>query len=995
MKYITKTLYIVCFVLAYFCVNTSYAQDLITLKGLVSDESGEPIIGANVLVKGSTNGTITDFDGRFTLNVPKNSTLEISFIGYETKSIQIKNNKALNIVLQPNSYMLDAVVVVGYGTLSRKDITGSVASMAGNDLIKAMDANVTESLGGKISGVNITKSSNRPGAGMSMEIRGKSSLTGSNSPLYVIDGVPSYNGLDFINAADIQSIEVLKDASSTAIYGSRGANGVVLVTTKGATKREGFTIDYNGYVGLKTPTNIPDMIGNMGNGLEYYDYRTLLWKRKYGEGSLARPDFLTDAEKLRIKNGEFYDWIRELASNSMVVEHSLSGSGGTEKTSYSLGLGYIKNDGFIGNESYERYTANIGLEHKITNKFTFGLRNYLAVSKTDHGSNDALLNAYLIPPIVSPYDENGNYLFNCQPTSSKINPFIQVENNIRQTDAFYANLVGFLEYKPIKGLSIKTQAALQYNSSTYGEWVGTMTQQNSGVTPPSATRKEDNSQTILWENIVNYNKTFADVHRLNATAVFSMQKDASKGSEASVENLPYESLWHALGTAENIRNLSSYYFETKMMSSVLRLNYSYDDRYTLTLTGRYDGTSRLAADNRWGFMPSVAVAWQIKNENFLKDVDWISSLRPRISYGKSGKEGHLRHDITWLRLEQSRYSLGDSGVNGFGFGNQRADKNLRWEMSSELNFGLDFSFFRDRLSGSIELYNKQTSDLILNRKVSSLNGYVDYTQNIGKVSNKGIEIALNSTNIESKNFTWKTDLTFSMNRNAIEDLWGDKKDDVSNRWFIGHPIGVVYDFKQLGIWQEEEAEEAAIYGASPGHIKVWDKDGNKVLDERDYEILGSSNPDCIIGLTNTFYVKDFDFSVFLYSRIGGLYSDEFQYMFTAWDNEHWNKLDVEYWTPENRNNKWPAVASQSYNTQVLGKVSGTFLKVKHITLGYTLPTSIAKKMHMTQCRAYLSVQNPFTFSSYLGSDPEIIGENVYSQMSLYPMTFSFGLNLKF
>ena len=276
-----------------------------------------------------------------------------------------------------------------------------------------------------------------------------------------------------------------------------------------------------------------------------------------------------------------------------------------------------------------------------------------------------------------------------------------------------------------------------------------------------------------------------------------------------------------------------------------------------------------------------------------------------------------------------------------------------------------------------------------------MNGYVDYTQNIGKVSNKGIEIALNSTNIESKNFTWKTDLTFSMNRNAIEDLWGDKKDDVSNRWFIGHPIGVVYDFKQLGIWQEEEAEEAAIYGASPGHIKVWDKDGNKVLDERDYEILGSSNPDCIIGLTNTFYVKDFDFSVFLYSRIGGLYSDEFQYMFTAWDNEHWNKLDVEYWTPENRNNKWPAVASQSYNTQVLGKVSGTFLKVKHITLGYTLPTSIAKKMHMTQCRAYLSVQNPFTFSSYLGSDPEIIGENVYSQMSLYPMTFSFGLNLKF
>lgn len=974
-----------------------YAQTSknVQVRGVVKDQSGEPVVGATVILKGTMTGTSAGVNGSFQINAPQNGTLIVSSIGYESQEVPIGGKTALDVTLAQSENMLEAVVAVGYGTLSKKDVTGSVASLSGSELVKAMDANITESLSGRVGGVLITKSSNRPGAGMNIEIRGKSSLTGSNNPLYVVDGIPSYGGIGHLNASDIESLEVLKDASSTAIYGSRGANGVVIVTTKGATRQEGFTIDYNGYVGVKTPTNIPDMIGDKGNGMEYYDYRTLLWKRKYGEGSLAREDFLTEKEKTRIRNGEFYDWIRELSSNSVITEHNISASGGTAKTSYTLGLGYLLNDGFIGKESYDRYTVNIGLEHRMSKKFTLGVRSYIAVSNTDHGSNDALLSAYLIPPIVSPYDDKGDYLFNCQPTSSKINPFVQIENNIMETEAFYANVVGYLEYKPIEGLSIKTQAAMQYNSDRYGEWIGTMTQQNEGVKPPSAWRKENRSQTLLWDNIVSYNKTINDDHRINATAVFSMQKDAGEGSAANVENIPYKSLWHAIGTAENIKDLSSYYNENKMMSAVLRLNYSFKDRYVITLTGRYDGTSRLAEGNRWGFMPSAAVAWQIKNENFLRDVEWISSLRPRLSYGKSGKEGHLRHDITWQRLDQSRYSFDGQGENGFGLGGSRADKNLRWEMSTEVNFGLDFGFFDNRLSGTVEVYNKDTKDLILNRKVSSLNGYTEYTQNIGRVGNKGVEVSLNTINIKKRDFTWKTDFSFSLNRNAIKDLWGDKKDDVANRWFIGQPIGVYYDLKQLGIWQENEAEEAAKYGASPGHIKVWDRDKNYSIDEKDFAILGSRNPDYIMGMTNTFAYKNFDLSVFMYAKIGGVYNDEFQYMFTAWDNEHWNKLDVPYWTPENRNNKYPAVAAQSYNTQVLGQVSGSFLKVKQITLGYTLPKSLSQKLRMSYARAYVSVQNPFTVSSYLGADPEIIGENVYSQMSLYPMTFSLGLNLKF
>jgi TonB-dependent SusC/RagA subfamily outer membrane receptor len=364
-----------------------------------------------------------------------------------------------------------------------------------------------------------------------------------------------------LNSADIESIDILKDASSSAIYGSRGANGVVIITTKGANKRPGFNVEYNGSVGVKTPTRIPDMIGNKGNGMEYVDYRIALWKKKYGDSSLMRPDFLTADEKRRIKYGEYYDWLRELSDESIVTSHNISASGSSDKVSYTFGLGYLKDDGMIGNESFERITANIGLEYRMSDRFKMGMNSYISFNKTNHGADDALVNAYFLPPIVSPYGYDGEYTFNVQPTSSKINPFVQIENNKKETEARYTNFSGFLEFLPIKDLSLKSQIAVQYDNDVYGEWIGTYTQAKQGVSDPDAFRREGVNLNYVWDNIATYNKTFNDIHKLNVIGLFSAQKDTHKGSEMKGVGLPYQSDWHALETADQITGAKSYYWE--------------------------------------------------------------------------------------------------------------------------------------------------------------------------------------------------------------------------------------------------------------------------------------------------------------------------------------------------------------------------------------------------------------------------------------------------
>jgi TonB-linked SusC/RagA family outer membrane protein len=964
------------------------------VSGTVFDKDKQPLPGVSVVVKNTTLATLTDINGRFQLSASVNDVLVFSFIGFATAEYTVTSeDQVFEIVLLENVKQLEEVVVVGYGTVLKKDMTGAAQNLTSDVLQRAMAINPAEALNGRASGVEVRKSTNRPGADVSIQIRGVNSFNYSNEPLYVINGVPSSAGMKYINPEDIESIDILKDASSCAIYGSRGANGVIIITTKGATKKEGFEVSYNGYTGVKAATRIPAMIGNMGNGSEYLDYRTNLWTKKYGKSSLMREDFLTRNEKQRIKNSEYYDWIREVAHLGWTNNHSLSVSGGANHTSYTFGVGYMNDEGLVGNENYERLTANLGLEYS-SKYFKSGISMYASLNNINEGANDALLNAYFIPPIVSPYDTDGSYLFKCQPTSSKVNPFIDIENTKRLRDQKFTTVSGYVEALPLEGLSVKSQLSAQYDYEQYGEYFGTYTQAREGVNMPLAYQSTGSNLNWVWDNILTYKATFAERHKIHFIGLFSTQKDTHKSNAMRGDGLPYESDWYAIQTADEIIDVESDYWESAMVSLMGRLNYTFDDKYLLTVTARYDGSSRLHASHRWGLMPSVALAWQAKNEAFLQDVSWLNQLKFRLSWGKTGNNS-VPYDVSLTKLEQIRYNYGDNGVNGFGIGSSKGNADLRWEMTSEWNFGVDFGFFGNRLTGTVDVYERITKDLIFARSVPNLNGFSSILENIGSTGNRGVELELHSFNIDNKNFQWRTDFTFSLNRNRIIDLYGDKQDDLANRWFIGQPISVIYDFNFLGIWQQEEAAEAEKYGQVPGHIKVEDSTPDYSLNEKDYKILGTPNPDWTAGLTNTFTYKNLDLSVSMYMRFGGLYDDEFTYMFTGWDNEHWNKLDVEYWTPENRSNKYPQVGAISLYTQVLSKVSGTFLKVQNITLGYTFDQPWTKKLGLKKARVYAAVQNPFTFTNYLGPDPEAIGEDVYTQLSLYPIITTFGLNITF
>lgn len=993
-KDILSKIYIL--ILLICCPFMATAQtSAVSVNGIITDKTNEPLIGASIVVEGTQTGTVTDLDGKFQLNVPVGKSILITYTGFITQKIEVKKATTLTIVLEEDAKLLQDIVVFGYGKMEKKDLTGSIQTINTEELQKSMATNVTEALNGRVSGVLVTKTSNRPGADMAIQIRGKNSINNSNEPLYVIDGVPSQTGMRHLNSSDIESIDILKDASSSAIYGSRGANGVVIVTTKGANKTKGFTVDYNGSVGISTPTRIPDMIGNKGNGLEYVDYKIALWKKKYGESSLGRSDFFTDDEKRRIKYGEYYDWLREISDEAITTNHSISASGNSEKVSYTFGLGYTKNEGMIGNEDFERITANLGLEYKMSDRFKMGLNSYISINNTNHGSDEALLNAYFLPPVVSPYGADGEYTFNVQPTSSKYNPFVIIDNTKKETDAKYTNFSGFVEFVPVKDLTLKSQIAVQYDNSVYGEWLGTYSQAKQGVSAPDAYKRDNSNMNYVWDNTATYDATFNKVHKVNLIGLFSAQKDTHKTSEMKGEGLPYDSDWHAIGSADQITGVKTNYWESSMLSFMGRANYIYNDRYLFTATGRYDGSSRLAKGNRWGFMPSFAAGWRVSEEEFMKSTsDWLSNLKLRVGWGKSGNN-NMDYNIAYSELSQNRYYIGDVGVNGYGLGDTKGNSNLKWEMTSEWNYGIDLGLFNSRVNLTLDYYNRETVDLILNRSVGSLNGYKNIKENIGVVGNKGFEIGLNTTNISTKDFTWTTNASFSLNRNKIKDLYGDGKDDLANRWFIGESINSIYDYKMIGIWQESERDEAKKYGQVPGHIKVQDLDENGVIDERDYQIVGRKEPDWTMGITNTFNYKNLDLSFYIYSRYGGTYNDDFTYMFTAWDNEHWNKLDVEYWTPENGSNKYPQIGSQSYYTQVLSQVKGSFLKIQNITLGYTLPSALSGKWGIKHARVYGNVQNPFTFTSYKGPDPEIIGENISSQLSLYPMTFTLGVNVTF
>ena len=983
------------------------------IKGKVVDATGETVIGANVLEKGTTNGVITDFDGNFVLNVSEGATLEISYIGYVTQTIKITNQTSLNIVLKEDSETLDEVVVVGYGTMKKSDLSGASVSV-GEDAIKgSVITNLDQSLQGRAAGVSAVTTSGAPGSSSSIRVRGQATINSNAEPLYVIDGVivqgGGSSGSDFglgdalgngsvstisplstINPSDIVSMEILKDASATAIYGSRGANGVIIVTTKRG-KEGKVSINYDGYWGIRKASNLPDMM-NMD---EYIKFRTEMFQAQGKSTDRSNAEFFTPEEWERIDNGTYTDWVNLILCNGQQYSNTITASGGNADGTFSIGLGQLHEEGTIPNQNFDRYNMHLNVNHKFSKIWEAGGSLYFTHSVQNIGSYEALRSAYRLPGVAYPYDEEGNLVYHVYRNDVVSNPLLESgeDGEQRQNKRFrvFGNI--YLQMKPIEGLTLRSQFAPQMIYKREGVYIGPDSKNSTGKAESTTA---DYNQTLywsyVWDNQVTYDKLFG-LHHLNLSFVQSIQMEEWEYSNQSAKGFSYNSLWYNLG-ASGLSNAtkSTTDFEKRTLASFLgRVQYSFNERYLLTLSGRYDGSSRLAAGNQWAFFPSAALAWRMSEEDFLKDFEQLSNLKLRISYGTTGNDAV---DIygTQSGISLKNYDFGGLTVPAY-YKDRLANRELSWEKTNEINVGLDFGFFNSRINGAIDVYRRDAKDLIMERKLPSTSGWTSIWDNIGHVRNVGVELQLNTVNVQTKDFTWETGFTFSKNHNELIELYGGKKDDVTNKWFIGEPIDVNYDYVFDGIWQTDEAEQAAVYGQKPGQVKVRDIDGNKVIDADDKQILGQRSPKWIGSITSTFRYKDFDLSVYLYTQQGAQVQDAFMSSFMTFEGNY-NQLDVDYWTENNPSNEFPQPGNKGKYYDTMRYIDVSFVRVGSITLGWNIPKEWTKKIGIKNARLYFTTNNPFTFSSYKGFDPEWATQNTWGTVTGYT-TYLIGTKIEF
>ncbi len=971
----------------------SAQQEKITVTGRVTD-AHEPIIGATIVEKGNTqNGTISDIDGRFSLSVEPGAILVVSYVGYRSREVNVVAGRPIDIVLAGDNAQLDEVVVIGYGTVKRSDVTGSVSSMESSNITVASQTNAVDAMQGRLPGVNITRNAARPGGTYNVVIRGLSSINNSNSPLWVIDGIPTTSSADVsdLNPDDIEKIDVLKDASATAIYGSRGANGVIIVTTKRGTEGR-FTINYDGYIGARIASNLPDM----QNPEEYFNFRTEMFKAQGKSTDRDNSEFFTPEEWARIDSGEYTDWVDLVLRTGLQYSNTITGSGGDENGSFSFGIGQLHEEGTVKDQGYDRYNMHVNASRKFLKWWEAGANLYFTYSKQDVGSYETLRTAYRLPWVAYPYDSDGNLTYHVFRNDAASNPLLECseDGEHRQNKRYrvYGNI--YLQYKPISELTLRTQFSPQMRYVREGTYIGVDAKNSNGT--QESTEADYNQTTFwsyVWDNQVTYDKIFAKKHHLIASVVQSISMDQWEYSYQTSLNFPYNSGWYNMGAAglSNVTTSDTDFQKRTLASFLARVQYTFDDRYLLTISGRYDGSSRLAEGHKWAFFPSAAIAWRASEEAFLKDVDAISNLKVRFSYGLTGNDAV---DIygTQSGVSQKYYDFDGTNVAAY-YKSGLANKDLTWEKTSEFNLGVDFGFFNSRINGSIDLYQRDARDLIMKRNIPITSGWTSIWDNVGKVRNRGIEIALNTVNILTKNFSWETNITFSTNSNKITELYGTKEDDVSNGWFIGQPVDANYYYVFDGIWQTSEAEEAAKYNQTPGQVKVKDIDGNGVIDANDRQVIGHRSPSWIGGMTNTFRYRDFDLSIYVYTQQGAQQQDAFMSAFMTFEGNY-KQVNVDYWTESNPSNKYPQPGNKGAYYDAMRYVSTSFVRIGSITFGYNFPKSLLRKANIRALRLYVTTNNPFTFTSYKGFDPEWATQNTWGTATGYT-TYLFGAKIEF
>ncbi|KKN94194.1 hypothetical protein LCGC14_0190180 [marine sediment metagenome] len=1006
-----------------------WAQSSVT--GTVTDDQGMPIPGASIVVKGTSNGTVTDFDGNFSISVEEGNVLSVSYLGYKSVEVAYSGQSSLSVTLAEDTAQLDEVVVIGYGSVKKSDLTGAVASVDSETLTEQRKTNIGQAIQGRIAGVDVRTLNSKPGAPLSIKIRGNTVITANqgserdgvsddladdpSKPLFVVDGI-FFDDISVLNPSDIEQMDILKDASATAIYGSRGANGVVIITTKsGIEGRTVFT--YDSSFGLRSATNIPELY----SGPEYVQFvddvlRARAWQgtdRTVADYNNVVVDRSTEIqssneEASNVANGRYTDWMDSFRKTGLQTSHTVGMSGGSNGLVYNGSLGYLHDEGVMGIEEYERYNLSASLSKKVSDEVTVGIKTYLALSEREQGSRELFRSTLRLAPTVNPYDENGEpILFPDDQDLRFVNPIYDAEGawrlNNRSLDVI-ANV--FFNYKPNDWINFKTQFSPNISAQRFGEYRGLLTK--SSRNDPSRIQshyQSDFKTSYTWDNILDFDFDIAEGHNLKTTLINSIYYSNPEGSDIQVRNFDTDAylFFNTQGGSDVPRNYGSFYEKETLASFAGRLNYNIKDRYLFTFTGRYDGSSKLAVGNKWAFFPSAAFAWRASEEQFLKDVNWLSNLKLRLSYGESGNDKTVNPYSSLAFLSQDSYLFGDDFTIGKSVaGLSNAD--LSWEISKEYNVGLDLSILNSRVNFGFEYYSKETEGSILARQLSFVTGFGDSGTigNFGSVRNRGVELTLNTVNVRTDNFTWRTNINYTKNDNEILALYDDidqilvgSDSRLNGVLQVGAPIDATFDYEVDGIWQIDEAAQAESFGLLPGQYKYVDQNNDGVINQEDKTVIGSQSPDWIAGMTNTFNYKNLEMNVQVNTRQGVFGHSEFHQNFASFngDGAVFNSLKQDYWTPNNPDAKYPS-PEYGESSYPWFYEDMSFVRIGNIGLAYSFPDDLLDKLKMSTLRLSLDVQNPFTFTDFDGPDPETGLQNSYN-MGYSVKTVLFGLKLSY
>lgn len=958
----------------------SQKHEGITIQGTVSDEKGEKLPGVTVKVKGTAIGSTTDASGNYTIKAPKDAILTFKSIGYLLKEVGVKEKTQINVSLQVDTKTLDELVVVGYGTQKKSDVTGAVTSISKERLDNMVRTDVVQLIQGAAAGLNVstTAAGADPESGAVLLIRGRKSISASNEPLIILDGIPYNGSLSDINSSDIESLDILKDASAVAIYGSRASNGVILIQTKQGTKGKP-TIKYDFLYGLQNVANFPHLM----NGQEYYEFKK----------GVTNPDddieaAITPSELEVYNSGSFNSWTWKdlIIRRGNSQQHNLSVSGGADKTTYNVSMAYLGTKGIVINDKYQRINTRINVTSNIKSWLTLGSSSMVGYVNNG-GAKPSFIDLFNKSPLAVPFNPDGSV--NITPIADdprKINP---IENllydDLKRKYSVSSNNYLNVTLPFVKGLSYRLNTGVQYESSEKNWYQGTNTGK-SGVLKGESETNTGTKYSYTIENIFSYKKDIKK-HNIFLTGLLSIEEKENKNSILNGQGFANDFLSY-YGITQASKIVPSYqYAKTTLLSQMFRANYAYDSKYLFTFTIRRDGFSGFGANRKYGVFPSVALGWNIANEGFLSSVkQTINILKLRASYGLSGNQAISPYQ-TLSQLSEGDYIDGAVTAPGY-IPSTLGTAGLGWESTKAFNIGLDFGLFDSRISGDVNVYRNNTNDLLLKRAISAVHGVNSVFQNIGKTRNEGVEITINTRNITKPDFSWISSMNFTFIRTKILDLYGDGKDDIANNWFLGKQIKVNYDYKFIGVWQAEDVDLAAKYGAKPGYARYEDLNNNGVYDPEDRQLIGSPEPNFTWGLTNNFKYKNFGLSVFMYGKTGVLKANPYK------DRNY--LIARTYWTPENRNNEFWANTSQA--NRYLGKGitpsvydKADFIRIKDITLNYSFSSKLMSSAGLNRLNVFLTGKNLFTITKWGALDPELDAQRAIPLQREYIM----GFNLSF